>query len=285
LCHPDPTRSPLGPLREAELLTADAASTSPTPPVELSALRTRSNWRVRAAHSLYRVATRLHWAEPELLGLGAVVRQGDEVIDVGAALGMYTVPLADLVGRSGRVSSFEPQRRGIFTVRLLRALTGPHRGRVSRIALGPREGSSTIVVPFHNGFPIFGHGHVEEGADGESGRRHRSHAPMTTIDAWCRQNGIGRVSFIKVDVEGFEPSVIEGAVETIDRDRPSLLLEIEDRHLARYGRTADGFVAEIHERWPDYRMYSWVDGSWAATTAIVPEVRNYLFATDGAFSG
>ena len=250
----------------------------------LSALRTRSNWRVRAAHGLYRAATRLHWAEPELLGLGALVRQGDEVIDVGAALGMYTVPLADLVGRTGCVSAFEPQRRGIFTVRLLRVLTGPHRGRVSRIALGPREGSSTIVVPYHNGFPIFGHGHVEEGAGDETGRRHRSRAPMSTIDAWCRQNRIERVSFIKVDVEGFEPSVIEGAGDTIDRDRPSLLLEIEDRHLARYGRTADGFVSEIHERWPDYRMYTWVDGAWAATTAIVPEVRNYLFATDRAFS-
>ncbi|MEP6842968.1 MAG: FkbM family methyltransferase, partial [Pseudolysinimonas sp.] len=257
---------------------------TPTPPVELSALRRGSNLRVRAAHGLYRFATRLHWAEPELLGLGAFVRPGDEVIDVGAALGMYTVPLASLVGRTGRVSSFEPQRRGIFTVRLLRAVTGPHRGQVSRVSIGPREGSSTIVVPFHNGFPIFGHGHVEEGADAETGRRHRSHAPMSTIDAWCQQHDIRRVSFIKVDVEGFEPSVIDGAIATITRDRPSLLLEIEDRHLARYGRTADNFVAEIHERWPDYRMYTWADGSWIAAAAIVPEVRNYLFATDGAFS-
>jgi FkbM family methyltransferase len=265
-------------------VTAEAASTSPTPPVELTARVARSNWRVRAAHGLYRYATRLHWAEPELLGLGALVRPGDEVIDVGAALGMYTVPLSDLVGRSGRVSSFEPQRRGIFTVRMLRVLTGPHRGPISRVALGPHEGNSTIVVPFHNGFPIFGHGHVEEGAGGETGRRHRSHSPMSTIDLWCRQHGVDRVSFIKVDVEGFEPLVIEGAIAIIDRDRPSLLLEIEDRHLARYGRTADGFLAEILERWPDYRMYTWVDGSWAVATVIVPEVRNYLFATDGAFS-
>jgi FkbM family methyltransferase len=213
-----------------------------------------------------------------------LVRAGDEVIDVGAALGMYTVPLADLVGRTGRVSSFEPQRRGILTVRLLRALTGPHRGRVSRVALGPREGRSTIVVPFHNGFPIFGHGHVEEGADSETGRRHRSHSPMSTIDSWCEQQHIDRVSFIKVDVEGFEPSVIEGATATIDRDRPSLLLEIEDRHLARYGRTAEGFVAELHKNWPDYRMYTWANGSWAPASAIVPEVRNYLFATDAALS-
>ncbi|MEO7720492.1 MAG: FkbM family methyltransferase [Pseudolysinimonas sp.] len=265
-------------------MTADAASTSPTPPVELGTVRVRSNWRVRAAHGLYRFATRLHWAEPELLGLGALVRPGDEVIDVGAALGMYTVPLARLVGRTGRVSSFEPQRRGVFTVRLLRIVTGPHRGRVSRIALGPHQGTSTIVVPFHNGFPIFGHGHVEEGSDGDEGRQHRSRAPMTTIDSWCEQNKIGRISFIKVDVEGFEPAVVEGAIATIDRDRPSLLLEIEDRHLARYGRTAQGFVAEIRRRWPEYRMYTWLNSSWSAASAITPEVRNYLFATDEALA-
>lgn len=239
---------------------------------------------MRAAHGLYRFATRLHWAEPELLGLGALVRTGDEVIDVGAALGMYTVPLADLVGRTGRVSSFEPQRRGTFTVRLLRGLTGPHRGQVSRMTLGPHGGTSTIVVPYRNGFPIFGHGHVEEGAGEETGRRHRSHAPMTTIDSWCQEHGIGAVSFIKVDVEGFEPAVIEGAVSTIDRYRPSLLLEIEDRHLARYGRTAEGFTAELRERWPEYRMYTWRDGSWAEATDIVPEIRNYLFATDDVLS-
>jgi FkbM family methyltransferase len=266
-------------------VTADAASTSPPPSAELAAPRARSNWRVRAAHGLYRFATRLHWAEPELLGLGALVHRGDEVIDVGAALGMYTVPLADLVGRTGRVSSFEPQRRGVFTVRLLRVLTGPHRGRVSRVALGPHDGHSTIVVPFHNGFPIFGHGHVEEGAGDGSERGHRSHAPMTTIDHWCAEHDIARVAFIKVDVEGFEPSVIAGAVATIDRDRPSLLLEIEDRHLARYDATADGFVAEILERWPNYRMYVWRDGSWVAASTVVPEVRNYLFTTDAAIAG
>lgn len=264
-------------------MTADAVPTSPTPAVDLAARRTRSNLRVRAAHGLYRIATRLHWAEPELVGLGAFVRPGDEVIDVGAALGMYTVPLADLVGRAGRVSSFEPQPRGIFTVRLLRVLTGPHRGRVSRATVGPQAGDSTIVVPFRNGFPIFGHGHVAGRADDDGGRQYRTRAPMTTIDSWCSEQGIAPVSFIKVDVEGFEPAVIEGAVATIDRDRPTLLLEIEDRHLERYGRTAADFVDEIHTRWPDYRMYTWVDGSWVPSAQIVPEVRNYLFATDAAF--
>jgi hypothetical protein len=43
-------------------------------------------------------------------------------------------------------------------------------------------------------------------------------------------------------------------------------------------------VGEIHEHWPDYRMYTWVDASWIPTDDITPEVRNYLFATDAALA-
>jgi hypothetical protein len=107
----------------------------------------------------------------------------------------------------------------------------------------------------------------------------RIHTAVDTVDDWVDREGLGRVAFIKIDVEGFEPLVVEGARRVIDRDRPSLLMEIEDRHLVRYDRDAAGFLAEIRERWPEYRMYTWVDDAWTATAEVRPEVRNYLFTT------
>ena len=263
-------------------MTADAASTS-VPDTVTNAPR-RAGWRLRAAHGLYHVATRLHWAEPELNGLEAVVRPGDTVLDIGAALGMYTVPLADIVGPDGRVYSFEPQRRGVFTVRLLRALTGARRGLTRRVALGPRAGIGHIAVPYLNGFPIFGHGHISEGADEGGLRIHRSSTRIDTVDSWCQAHGIDRVAFIKIDVEGFEPSVIEGAHAVIDRDRPSLLLEIEDRHLVRYGRDAAGFLADVRARWPEYRVHTWSGSAWVEVETVEAPVRNYLFATEAALA-
>ena len=62
-------------------------------------------------HGITRVAARINWAEAEVLGLRAVVRPGDHVFDVGAAYGMYTFPLAHIVGATGSVHSFEPQTR------------------------------------------------------------------------------------------------------------------------------------------------------------------------------
>lgn len=241
----------------------------------------RGNWRQRLGLALYAGASRLDWAEPEIRGLAQVVDAGDTVLDVGAALGMYTVPLGYLTGPTGRVDSFDPQPRNFHVVRFLRGLTGTRGGRIRRLAMGPRAGESSIAVPVIFGLPIFGHGHIADGVQ-EKGPHRIRYTPteVDTIDAWVEREGIARIAFIKVDVEGFEPAVIEGAEGVVTRDRPSLLLEIEDRRLVRYGRTtAAEFHAHVMARWPDYRMYTWANGAWTPTDEVRPEVRNYLFST------
>ena len=51
------------------------------------------------------------WSEKEVELFLAIVRPGDRVIDAGANIGSFSIPLAKAVGHSGRVDSFEPQRR------------------------------------------------------------------------------------------------------------------------------------------------------------------------------
>lgn len=255
-------------------MTDAAVTASPTPAI-------RGNWRQRLGHAMYTGASRIDWAEPETRGLARLVAPGDTVLDVGAALGMYTIPLAYLTGPTGRVFSVDPQPRNFHVVRFLRGLTGARRGTIRRIAFGAQEGESSIAVPVILGLPIFGHGHIADGVQEKGPHRIRyTPTPVETIDSWVARDGIERLSFIKVDVEGFEPSVLEGARGVVERDRPSLLLEIEDRRLVRYGRTtAAGFHADIMERWPDYRMHTWSGSSWVPAEEIRPEVRNYLFTT------
>lgn len=252
----------------------DATTTSPLPVP-------RGNWRQHIGYALYRGAGKIGWAEPEISGLAQVVSPGDTVLDVGAALGMYTVPLAYLTGPEGRVFSVDPQPRNFHVVRFLRAVTGVKRSTIRRIAFGPQQGESKIAVPVILGLPIFGHGHISDGVVEKS--KHRivhTPTPVDTIDEWVERDGIEKLSFIKVDVEGFEPSVLEGAHGAIGRDRPSLMLEIEDRRLVRYGRmTAAQFQSDILTRWPDYRMYTWSGREWTPATEVTDEVRNYLFTT------
>lgn len=242
--------------------------------------------RPRLAQRIMHFATKIKWAEPELRGLSAIVGPGDSVIDVGAAHGMYTLPLAHLVGPTGRVDSFEPHPRQQRTLRTLRRLIGAKQIRVNPSAVGPLSGERTMRLPLKFGFPIYGHAHVTEGAapPRTGGRTRQWRTAITSIDAWVANNSIRRVSFIKVDVEGFEPQVVAGAAATIDSDRPSMLLEIEDRHLARYGQNANGFARSILERWPEYGMYTWRDDAWGMASEVTLATRNYLFATEAAFA-
>ena len=247
----------------------------------------------RLANGVMRISAKLKQAEPEVLGLGAVVREGDTVFDIGAAWGMYTVPLARLVGSRGRVFAFEPQPRQAAGVRRLRAFMGAKHIEVTKGVVGPAEGEFTLMVPIRFGLPIYGWAHVVEGTDPSLERTSRSRqmrTPMFTVDAWMRSRGGADPTFLKVDVEGFEPSVIEGASATITRSLPSLLLEIEDRHLLRYGTDGNAFADDVRRRWPEYRMYTWAGqtgalGAWIPTERVSLATRNYLFATDAALAG
>ena len=271
--EPEPLIAPLSQRQHRQL----------RPSIANSVMRatTRIFWPTR------RVESRTYWAEPELRGLPAFIRPGDHVFDVGAAHGMYTLPLAHLVGPTGAVHSFEPHPRQQRTLRFLRSLVGARHVSVNPAAVGDEVGDRTMRLPIINGFPIYGHAHVTKGTEhsAPAGKVKTWDTPMTSIDAWVLAHGIPSVSFIKVDVEGFEPAVITGARDTIDRFRPTLLLEIEDRHLQRYGRDANQFADEIRATWPDYRMYSFDGTSWMPADRVRAgkNSRNYLFATDSAF--
>lgn len=237
-------------------------------------------------NAFMRLSSRIGLAEPELLGLDQLVKVGDHVFDIGASHGMYTIPLASLVGPTGRVHAFEPHPRQQKTLQRWRRTTGSDQIQVNAGAIGAEPGVFTMRLPVKFGLPIYGHAHLvpdlPAGAPTPPKMR-QWQTTVYTVDDWCKEHSIPSVSFMKVDVEGFEPSVIDGAAQTIEASRPSFLLEIEDRHLAKYGRDANVFADELRRRWPDYRMYTWVKGAWLATDTVTLAARNYLFATDAAF--
>ncbi|HEY0435627.1 MAG TPA: FkbM family methyltransferase [Phenylobacterium sp.] len=78
---------------------------------------------------------------------------------------------------------------------------------------------------------------------------------VVTIDGFCAEHGIGKVDFIRMDIEGAELMALTGAAGVLDRDHPNVLIEIHPQMLeARFGATAEAVVALFLSR--GYRMFA-----------------------------
>lgn len=191
--------------------------------------------------------------EPEVGLLPALCSCAKASIDVGAHKGMYTRCLLPL---SRQVFAFEPYRE---LCEQLRLICGPERLTIVEKALSDRNGYGVINAPIR----------LKKGALSPQYSRASLVAPLKQLltadpayykDLQQRSIRLGKlddeaiagVGFIKIDVEGAEEEVLLGARETITRDRPSMLIEIEERH--RPG--ALGRIVSLLGAW-DYDLYFW----------------------------
>ncbi|PZG56025.1 FkbM family methyltransferase [Spongiactinospora gelatinilytica] len=227
----------------------------------------RLSMAAMVAHTLSR--------ESELRGLAQLVRPGDICLDIGAAYGMYTFSLARLVGPTGQVHSFEPLRFPYQILESARRVAAAGHVITTNAALGPSNGRQRLCLPYRFGLPNHGWAHLETGLK-NPGDGKILEVPVYSIDHICETRRLPFVTFMKVDVEGFESAVLTGGIRTIERHRPGLLLEIEERHLAKYGMTAADVAEPLLGM--GYRMYIRWRGRWQKTNEVTGHRRNYLFS-------
>ena len=161
--------------------------------------------------------------EPELRELPRLVAPGSLAIDVGAHFGMYAHALARLVGKSGKVIAVEPVAEdAAFLREAVRQLRLPV--TVCECALSAKNGEAELHVPVLHGKEKTALASLEvHDAGGET----RTVVTKTLDD--LLEGETLPVSFVKIDVEGHESAVLEGARETIANHKPNLLIEIEGR--------------------------------------------------------
>lgn len=147
--------------------------------------------------------------------IAAHVKQAAVCIDVGANVGAIAFALAKQATPRGRVYAFEP---------------GPptYERLVRNIAMNPAY--SQTIVPVRLGLsdrPGYLGWNEEPHNRGNARLLHEgsTRVEVTTLDAYCRANGVDHVDFIKVDVEGMEYEVFKGAAVILARCQPILLFE------------------------------------------------------------
>lgn len=173
------------------------------------------------------------WAGCYELELVALLRQvldaGMTFVDVGAQIGYFSITAAALVGDRGMVHSFEPDRDNF--ARLAANASAYPWVTAHNSAVGDRTGE----INFYRS-PI----KTESGWGAlfnEDGKRERVTAAICTLDSWATAAGIERIDLLKMDVEGAEYRVLEGAQAVIAKTRPVMWVEANEVCLARDGKS------------------------------------------------
>ena len=153
--------------------------------------------------------------EPELALLNRLLPKGGTAIDAGANYGMFAYALAAI---ADRVVAFEPNPDYAgFARRMLRG-----RAEVHEVALSNTPGRATFYVPLSDEGMVLHYAGNLKGTHSQFRSKRTYVVEVRTLDSF----GLRDVRFIKADVEGSEREVLDGAHETIARDRPMLLLEL-----------------------------------------------------------
>ncbi len=177
--------------------------------------------------------------DDEYVLLGAdTLTDGAIAVDVGANVGLFTIPLALAARRSGaRVIAFEPLQ--VNVERLRRSLAANGLQDVVTIlpfALGAAPG--TLRLAPEAGTLGGNAGRAAEGIDVE----------VRTLDQLDELDELGHCTFVKIDVEGGELDVLRGGEQFLRRTRPRIVLELNRPWMSVVGWTVDD-LRELGARW------------------------------------
>lgn len=169
--------------------------------------------------------------EPEMVSLfKSLIQPNDTVLDIGANIGCTSILFGDL-GR--KVYSFEPSST---TYRwLVENVQRARLNNVETINLGLGKEAGTFDLTFS---PNNRSGGFVSNLTSASEGHQVEQITIAKGDDFIRERQIAKVDFIKIDVEGFEQSVIEGLAETIAREQPIVALELNHWCLNAFQRTS-----------------------------------------------
>lgn len=153
--------------------------------------------------------------EAELPHVARFLRADALALDVGANVGIYTRKMAK---HARHVIAFEPHPDCVR--HLQRSVPG--NVTVLGCALSDHDGLATLSSPVNDGIEHHGLGRLSD----QIGPTTAHTVALKTLDSLAADFPLGRISFIKIDVEGHELPVLRGALVTLRRYRPALMVEI-----------------------------------------------------------
>jgi FkbM family methyltransferase len=186
--------------------------------------------------------------ETEIEFLKKYLKKGDTFIDIGANIGLYSLYASKIVDNKGKVIAFEPTPSTFK--RLMQNIQLNNVTNVEANNIGLSNQKSTLKLHISNdgydawnSFTVLNDIVISDEID----------AYVDTLDSYFASNNIKNVRLVKVDVEGWEKYVLEGATNLLKReDAPVFLIEFTETNAFAAGY----YIGEIFDFMKNYG-YDW----------------------------
>lgn len=181
-----------------------------------------------------RIFTGAYWSykrllEPQPIALSQYVLPGFWVVDVGANLGFYSELFAKWVSADGKVLAIEPEQNNFNNLTLVANRAGDGK-RIEPLMAIMSETDGELFLRIN---PT---SHADHRVAGDS---NGTKVTSYRLDSALNRFGNPRVGLIKIDVQGSEMRVLQGAIETLRQHRPAVYIEIDDKALLEAGTSVE----------------------------------------------
>jgi FkbM family methyltransferase len=197
---------------------------------------------------------RYGYYEPEEVALvQSLLGPGMNFIDIGAHIGQYALVGSEQVGPEGRVHAFEPDPETFSWFASNVERNHLRNVVMNQMALSSEPGVLDFYISKVNDI---GSNSLREPRR-FSGQVHKVECVL--LDDYVRDQGIDQVHLIKMDVEGAEHSVFEGAHELLSSpNRPILMVEFEETRQKVFGYSCEKLAADLEGH--GYTLFMIEDG-------------------------
>ena len=163
------------------------------------------------------------------------------VFDVGAHIGLVTMPVSKMLGTSGQVIAFEPSAANCRALSQHLTLNNLSNVKVVNCLIGAQD---VETVSFFESRGVSG---MNTCAPIKNENEYlKKSMCQVTIDAFCEEHVLAP-EIIKIDVEGYELAVLEGAKSILQKTSPTIFLSVHPKHLRALGRTTDELESFLDE--------------------------------------